>query len=97
MLENNRMVQASYEGNKPSLASIIMMPFLFTLTLSIGNVVSELIGSLLFNNLEESLFRIYMQYFQYAVSFALAGAIVVLFMCKVQGKKWRSIGLFKLF
>ena len=95
MLENNRMVQASYEGNKPSLASIIMMPFLFTLTLSIGNVVSELIGSLLFNNLEESLFRIYMQYFQYAVSFALAGAIVVLFMCKVQGKNWRSIGLFK--
>lgn len=95
MLENNRMVQASYEGNKPSLASIIMMPFLFTLTLSIGNVVSELIGSLLFNNLEESLVRIYMQYFQYAVSFALAGAIVVLFMCKVQGKNWRSIGLFK--
>lgn len=95
MLENNRMVQASYEGNKPSLASIIMMPFLFTLTLSIGNVLSELIGSLLFNNLEESLFRIYMQYFQYAVSFALAGAIVVLFMCKVQGKNWRSIGLFK--
>lgn len=95
MLENNRMVQASYEGNKPSLASIIMMPFLFTLTLSIGNVISELIGSLLFNNLEESLFRIYMQYFQYAVSFALAGAIVVLFMCKVQGKNWRSIGLFK--
>lgn len=95
MLENNRMVQASYEGNKPSLASIIMMPFLFTLTLSIGNVVSELIGSLVFNNLEESLFRIYMQYFQYAVSFALAGAIVVLFMCKVQGKNWRSTGLFK--
>lgn len=95
MLENNRMVQASYEGNKPSLASIIMMPFLFTLMLSIGNVLSELIGSLLFNNLEESLFRIYMQYFQYAASFALAGAVVVLFMCKVQGKNWRSIGLFK--
>ena len=36
-----------------------------------------------------------MQYFQYAVSFALAGAIVVLFMCEVQGKNWRSIGLFK--
>lgn len=95
MLDNNQMVQASREGNEPSLASIIMMPFLFTLTLSVGNVVSAFIGALLFKGLEESLRIVYMQYLQYSISFALAAAVVLLFVCRVQGRSLRSIGFFK--
>lgn len=95
MLECNQMVQASREGNKPSLASIIFMPFLFNLTLSIGNVVSDLLGSLLFRELEENLRIVYMQYLQYSISFALAAVIVLLFVSRVQGRSVQSIGFFK--
>lgn len=95
MLERNQMVQASREGNKPSLSSIILMPFLFTLTLSVGNVLSDLLGALLFRGLEENLRSVYMQYFRYSISFACAAIIVLLFVSRVQGRSVQSIGFFK--
>lgn len=95
MIDNNPMIEASKQGTKPSLASIILMPFLFTLTLSVGNVVSNLLGSMLFMGFEEGLRMIYMQYLQYSISFALAAVIVLLFVYKVQGRSLRSIGFFK--
>lgn len=95
MIDNNPMIEASKEGTKPSLASIILMPFLFTLTLSVGNVVSDLLGAMLFRGFEERLRMIYMQYLQYSISFALAAAIVLFFVSRVQRRSLRSIGFFK--
>ena len=95
MLEDNKMVQAAYEGNKPSLGLIILMPFLFTFTLSVGNVISTVLGKVLFQSLEEPLSQIAIQYLDYMISFALAGGVIFWIVCKIQKKSWRSMGLFR--
>lgn len=95
MLELNKMVRGAKEGNTPSVAAIIGMPFLFTFALSVGNVISEFIGAYLFQNIEQQIRISYMQYFQYGISFALAASVLIFFVCKVQGRPLRSIGFFK--
>ena len=95
MLEDNKMIQAAYEGNKPTLGLIILMPFLFTFTLSIGNVISTFLGNILFQSLEEPLSQIAIQYLDYMISFALAGGVIFWIVCKIQKKSWRSMGLFQ--
>lgn len=95
MLKDNKMVQAACEGNKPSLGLIILMPFLFTFTLSIGNVISTILGEILFRSLGEPLSQIATQYLNYIISFALAGGVIFWVVCKVQKKSWKSLGLFR--
>lgn len=95
MLEDNKMLEAVKLGKEPSLVSLILMPFIFTILLSVGIGIASIIGVTIFGNNETELSLIYLQYMQYAISFAIAGGGILLFVSYIEKRKVESLGFFK--
>ena len=94
MLENNKILEAAKMGKTPNLASIILMPFIFTILLSIGIGIASIIGVGVFGSNETELNLIYLQYMQYATSFAIAGGGILLFVTYIEKRNVESLGFF---
>ncbi|MEF9958754.1 MAG: type II CAAX endopeptidase family protein [Niameybacter sp.] len=95
MLENNKMLVAARTGSEPSLVSIILMPFVFTLLLSVGIGIASAVGIGLFGTTETAISMIYLQYMQYAISFAVAGGSILLYVALVEKRRVETVGFFK--
>lgn len=95
MLEDNKMLEAAKVGKRASIVSIILMPFIFTILLSVGIGVASIIGVTIFGNNETELSLIYLQYMQYAISFAIAGGGILLYVSYIEKRKVESLGFFK--
>lgn len=93
MIKSNKLIDSPRQGDLPKWKDIILLPFIFMLTMSIGMMIGTGIGIPLVKGLDVAIGATYVYYIQLIAGFGLSILMLFLFAQSTSKRSGKTLGL----